>query len=100
VEKGPVEGGGAHRAGDHGPFASQSESILAPATAWCTVPSAGLGVSAAWPVAARLRITGALDGYRTVLGRSYAGSGVPGAPLDPYPWQAMVVQGGQRVVSP
>jgi|GEM_PF-3518067 len=78
----------------------QSESILAPATAWRTVLGGGLGVSAAWPVAARLRLTGAFDGYRAVLGRSYAISGVPGTVLDPSPWQAIFVLGAEWVVSP
>jgi len=78
----------------------QSASILAPATAWRTVLGAGLGVSAAWPIAARLRLTGALDGYRAVLGRSYAISGVAGTVLDPSPWQAIFVLGAEWVVSP
>jgi hypothetical protein len=78
----------------------RSESILAPATAWRTIVGAGLGISAAWPISERWRVTAAVDGYRTVLGRSYAISGVPGTVLDPSPWQAMVVLGAEWVLSP
>ena len=78
----------------------QSQSIPAPATAWRTIFGAGLGISAAWPIAGRLRLTGALDGYRTVLGRSFAIGGVSGAVLDPAPWQAVVTVGAEWVISP
>ena len=78
----------------------QSESIVAPATAWRAILGAGAGISAAWPITARLRLAGAVDGYRTVLGRSYAISGVPGTVLDPSPWQATVALGVEWVFSP
>lgn len=77
-----------------------SDSIPAPAIAWRTILGAGLGISAAWPIASRWRVTGAVDGYRTVLGRSYAIAGVAGPVLDPSPWQAMVVLGAEWVLSP
>jgi len=78
----------------------QSEAIPTPATAWRTVFGVGLGASAAWPLSRRLRVTGSVDGYRTVLGRSYAVSGVPGTVLDPGSWQAVVVLGAEWVVVP
>ena len=78
----------------------QSESIVAPATAWRAILGAGAGISAAWPLTGRLRLAGAVDGYRTVLGRSYAISGVPGIVLDPSPWQATVALGVEWVFSP
>ena len=78
----------------------QSESIVTPATAWRAILGAGAGISAAWPITGRLRLAGAVDGYRTVLGRSYAISGVPGTVLDPSPWQATVALGVEWVFSP
>ena len=57
----------------------ESAGIAAPATAWRGVLAAGLGLAASWPLTARLRIAGALTGYRTFLGRSYAIAGVPSA---------------------
>lgn len=77
-----------------------SQAIPDPATAWRTIFGLGLGISAAWPLSARLHFTGSLDGYRTILGRSFAVAGVPGAVLDPAPWQGIAVLGVEWVVSP
>lgn len=78
----------------------QSQSIPVPATAWRTVFGVGLGISGAWPIARRLRLTGSLDGYRTVLGRSYAIAGVSEPVLDPAPWQVIAMIGAEWVISP
>jgi len=91
---------GAHVSGlwtiEHG----ESEAIPQPAAAWRTVFGVGLGLSGAWPLTTRLRFTLSLDGYRTVLGRSYAIAGVSGTVLDPAPWQTIVALGAEWVVSP
>ena len=91
---------GAHVGGmltiEHG----RSEAIPDAAAAWRTMFALGLGISAAWPIMDRLRLMGSLDGYRTVLGQSYAIAGVSGAVLEPAPWQLVAVLGAEVVISP
>jgi hypothetical protein len=67
----------------------QSQSIAAPATAWRAVLAAGLGAGGAYRLTERLRVALDVGGYRTVLGRSFVVSGVPGDVLEPAPWQAV-----------
>ncbi len=78
----------------------ESTGIAAPATAWRGVLAAGLGLAASWPLTARLRVAGALTGYRTLLGRSYVIAGIPGNILEPSSWQAMLTLGAEWIVRP
>ena len=91
---------GAHLGGLWTIERGHSEAIPDAAAAWRTMFGLGLGISAAWPITHRLRLTGLLDGYRTVLGRSYAIAGVSGAVLEPAPWQLVAVLGAEVVISP
>jgi hypothetical protein len=68
----------------------QAESIAEPATAWRTMLAGGAGAGIAWALGDRLRLDARLSGYRTLLGRPYAVTGVPGTVLDPPAWQGLV----------
>jgi hypothetical protein len=78
----------------------QAESIAEPATAWRTMLAGGAGAGIAWAFGDHLRLDARLSGYRTLLGRPYAVTGVPGTVLDPPVWQGLVRVGLGWTFSP